>query len=238
MKDLIRHLQQRARHPGARLALGSRVSRSSLGRDVRVEAGAGVVDSHLGDRVSVASRCSLVKCSLGDYSYVAPETLMREVSTGRFCSIGPRCLVGSAAHPITFVSTSPAFYTVTPPMGGSFADREHFGGAQPVVLGHDVWVGAHVLVRDGVKVGTGAVLAAGAVVVKDVPPYSVVGGVPARLIRMRFAEDRVERLLETRWWEWSTDRLKAAQSFLASEDVDVFLQWAGDQTGKGNRERG
>jgi serine acetyltransferase len=83
--------------------------------------------------------------------------------------------------------------------------------SQAVTIGHDVWIGARVLVLGGVNIGIGAVVAAGAVVTKDVPPYAIVAGVPARIIRYRFNEDQIRTLLETRWWDMSIAELKASK---------------------------
>lgn len=145
--------------------------------------------------------------SIGAYSYVGHSSEMRSVEIGRFCSIARRVIVAQAEHPTTFVSTHPIVFN---PQSG-FADDEYFKGVvlrrdfgkdAGVTIGHDVWIGDGAVIRAGVSVGSGAVVGAGAVVVKDVPPYAIVGGVPARVIRFRFSEDIVERLLASAWWNY------------------------------------
>jgi tetrahydrodipicolinate N-succinyltransferase len=87
-------------------------------------------------------------------------------------------------------------------VGITFADANSFNELPPVDVGHDVWIGARAIVLDGVKVGDGAVIAAGAVVTKDVPPYAIVGGVPARVLRFRMTASQSEVMRELAWWNW------------------------------------
>ena len=95
------------------------------------------------------------------------------------------------------------------------------------IVGNDVWTTENCLVMSGVKIGDGAIVAAGAVVTKDVPPYAIVGGNPAKLIRYRFTEEQIAALLEIRWWDWPEDHVRAAVPYLESEDVDAFIEYAG-----------
>jgi tetrahydrodipicolinate N-succinyltransferase len=108
----------------------------------------------------------------------------------------------------------------------SFSDKDYFEENKAITIGHDVWIGARALIRDGVNIGHGAIIGAGAVVLDDVPSYAIVGGVPAKLIRFRFAEDIIKRLLELKWWEWSDDMLCKAQTLFAQDNVHHFLEWA------------
>src|SRR5690606_3523018 len=95
-----------------------------------------------------------------------------------------------------------------------------------ITLGNDVWLGAQVFVRDGVVIGDGAIVAAGAVVTADVPPYAIVGGVPAKVLRYRFPEDIIRRLLAVQWWHWDEPRLRGAQPWFVQSDIDAFLRHA------------
>lgn len=123
---------------------------------------------------------------------------------GRYCSVAPGVSIGDGGHPLEYLTTSPvsyekpfAFWSGSP----EFKRSPRPPTRQKVIIGHDVWVGSDVTIMRGVTVGTGAVLAAGAVVTKDVPPYAIVAGVPAKLVKMRFPEILVERLLRSQWWE-------------------------------------
>ena len=95
-----------------------------------------------------------------------------------------------------------------------------------VIIGSDVWIGAQAIIMSGVTVGDGAVIGAGAVVTKDVPPYGVVVGNPARLVKMRFDKKTVKRLLKIRWWDWDDDRIEKAVPLLLSTDIEAFLRAA------------
>ncbi len=150
-----------------------------------------------------------------------------EVDLGRFCSVGPRVVFGGGIHPTDTVSTSPLFYSPNGQCGLTLtADQPAEVERERITVGHDVWIGANAYVRDGVNVGIGAVIAAGAVVVSDVPPYAIVGGVPARVIRYRLPPDTVQGLLATRWWEWDLDRLRAERHRFVSKDVREFIRAA------------
>jgi acetyltransferase-like isoleucine patch superfamily enzyme len=94
------------------------------------------------------------------------------------------------------------------------------------IVGSDVWTCENCLILPGVTIGDGAIVAAGAVVIKDVPPYAMVGGNPAKVLRYRFDEAQIEALLEIRWWDWPEERIRAAVPLMESEDVDAFIAYA------------
>lgn len=141
---------------------------------------------------------------LGSYSYA--QSYFGDIATiGRYCSIGKNVKVMGDAHPLEWMSTSPFFYRKKRArFGGSkrteFPDFEAKGA--PVVIENDVWVGDNVTLAHGVRLETGCVVASGATVTKNVPPYAIVGGVPAKVIRKRFDEATIARLLETQWWRY------------------------------------
>lgn len=143
--------------------------------------------------------------SIGAYTYCVSEFLS-DVSIGRYCSIGRGARLDDIIdHPTDLMSTSPIFYTRNrwndflqkyPPIEEV---KEGLGYAK-TEIGHDVWIGANAIIKTGVKIGTGAVVGSGAVVTKDVPPYAVVVGVPAKILRYRFDEETIKKLLESEWW--------------------------------------
>lgn len=161
--------------------------------------------------------------TIGRYSYVGVGTTVGIGTTiGRFCSIARACQIGPVTHPTGFMSTHPFQYNMrhfrrTP--GYKSIKRVAFDTEPGAVLGHDVWVGTKVVVMRGITIGHGAVLAAGAIVTKDVKPYQIVGGVPAKPLKMRFPGEIVERLLAAQWWNRPIEQL----SGLPFDDIEACL---------------
>jgi len=144
------------------------------------------------------------KIAIGAYTYIRSGSELSVVSeVGRYCSIGNSVILGQQkfTHPTDWFSTHPFQYTNN---HLTYTPRE-----SPAVIGHDVWIGHAATIMEGVKIGTGAVIATKAVVTKDIPPYAIVAGVPARIVGMRFSDDIVKRLLESEWWSRDPIQLKA-----------------------------
>jgi len=244
LKNFLKYLNNRRAYPRAEIAFGSRLTGgTSVGQNVRVEKGCYIFGSKLGDGVQVQhgshifnsefernvivyARSTLSRVRFGAYGYVNEGSFMAGMTVGRFCSIGPHFLCGYGEHPTNLLSTSPVFYSTHKQCGTTFADRDHFEEARETFIGHDVWIGARVFVRDGVRIGHGAIIAAGAVVTKDVPDYAIAGGVPAKVIRSRFADGAIQQLLEIEWWNWSEEKLRRAQTLFASDEIEPFIEWA------------
>lgn len=161
-------------------------------------------------------------CSIGAHSYVNGGMVRAGTHIGRFCSISYGVSLGIRDHALHLVSTHPfATRSKRDPDYRSPYEPAHAKPADaPTLIGHDVWIGTNVLLRQGVTVGTGAVLAAGAVVTTNVPPYAIVGGVPAKLIRYRFPEELRSELLASEWWEYPLDVL----SELPTNNIPRFLR--------------
>ena len=152
------------------------------------------------------------KCNIGYYSYVGKEVEIanKETTIGKYCSIARGACIGTTQHPIGFLSTHPMLY-LDMPYGPTLPPecRCKFDGVKPPChIGNDVWIGLNAVIMDGVTIGDGAVIAAGAVVTKDIPPYAIVGGVPAKLIRYRFSPEIIAALLELRWWDLPLEQWK------------------------------
>lgn len=157
---------------------------------------------------NIGKRCQIIDSSLGRFTYVTADTKIIRSSIGSFCSIGQECLIGGlASHPLNWISTHPAFYSSRKQANFSFVTSDELIEQGRVNIGHDVWIGARAIIIDGCNIGNGAVIAAGAVVVKDVPPYAIVGGVPAKVIKFRFPPEKIEKIRSSRWWELDIDEL-------------------------------
>lgn len=158
---------------------------------------------------------------VGDYSYINKNAIVSSGNIGRFCSIAHGSCIGVHNHPIHFLSTSPRVY----------GDEDNVLGltkvcgdiTDPPIIGNDVWVGANAIIMQGVTIGDGAVVASGAIVTKDVPPYAIVGGIPARVIKYRFHTDVIDFLLEMKWWNMSEMELKSLVPLIRAGDSWVDL---------------
>ena len=159
----------------------------------------------------LSSNSSLTSSYIGFASYLGENTKISKTRIGRYTSIGPNvnCIFGN--HPTnTFVSTHPAFFSLIGQAGFTFVNKQLFNEfSKPlntdepytIIIGNDVWIGANVSIMDGVKIGDGVIIAANALVIKDVPPYTIIGGIPAKKIKMRFSPDEIEFLLKLKWWD-------------------------------------
>ncbi len=181
--------------------------------------------------VTVYSHCVLQNVSLGAYSYVNAGTKLCTTYVGRYCSIGDGVNMGLIRHEMQGLTTSPAIYR-----DGTFsfvlgslpvphpALTRHEPQTSRVRIGNDVWVGAQVTIPSEVTIGTGAVIGAASVVTHDVPPYAIVAGNPARLIRYRFKEELIADLLGSQWWNYDWPRLRKTQS-IPMDDAAEFMSF-------------
>ncbi|WP_298022675.1 CatB-related O-acetyltransferase [uncultured Dysosmobacter sp.] len=146
---------------------------------------------------------------------------------GKFCSIacGAKFLFNSANHTLNSLSTYtfPLFYEA---WGHGMSPAEAWDNKGDIVIGNDVWIGYEAVILAGVTVGDGAIIGARAVVTKDVPPYTIVGGVPARTIRRRFSQEVIDTLLKLRWWDWPTERIAAGIRAIQSGDLAALRSLA------------
>lgn len=181
--------------------------------DLRVGYLCEFANCNFGKSNTIAAGSVLSNVTLGDFSYVAENSSVTNANIGKFCSIGFHVIVGPGKHPSSvFVSTHPVFYSVCGQTQSTFAKKSYFEEHADVSIGNDVWVGTRAVILDGVSIGDGAIIAAGAVVTKDVPPYAIVGGVPAKIIRYRFSFEEIAFLQRFQWWnrdvEWLKDNLE------------------------------
>ncbi len=149
----------------------------------------------------ILENCLILNSSIERFSYVGRNSMIQNASIGSFCSIANDVFIGLGAHPIDKFSTSPLFYRTSNPLKFKLINEDSgFLEYQPIEIGNDVWIGARATILDGVIVGNGAIIAANAVVTKDVPPYAIVGGVPAKVITHRFSKEKIEALQQRQWW--------------------------------------
>lgn len=174
-----------------------RVERKCLIRNVEMEG-----YCHIGENSRVFST------RMGFGSGISRDSIMDSVLMGRYTTLGPDVKIIVGQHPTSQIaSTHPAFYSARGQMGFTYVDKNIFNenrfaqAPYKVVIGNDVWIGSYVRIMEGVTIHDGAVVAAGAIITKDVPPYAIVGGVPTKIIKYRFDEETIKKLLNLKWWE-------------------------------------
>ena len=152
--------------------------------------------------VVIFDKVILYNCEIGNHTYIQKNSRIFNASIGNFCSIASNVSIAPGLHLTTGVSLHPSFYLEDTPLAITFAKRDYFTVTKKVTIENDVWIGENVIILDGITIHTGAIVAAGSVVTKDVQPYSVVGGLPARHIKFRFDEETIKLLVKSHWWNY------------------------------------
>lgn len=173
--------------------------------------------------------------TLGYGSYIGFNSIISG-EIGRFTSIADDCMVVRGRHPYEYpyVATSPMFFSMMKQTGYTFADRQIYNEFKfvrecvPVVIGSDCWIGAGAKIIEGVTIGIGGMVLAGALVTHDVPPYAIVGGVPAKVLRFRYNEDAIQMLLKSKWWEKDEKWFKINWRLL--NDLDAFEKYFANES--------
>lgn len=169
--------------------------------------------SVLGKYVSIQRNCDLLRVNVGDYTIIEKNAVVHDVEMGKFCEISWHCSMGGDNHNYKLPTIHHWYWNKA---FGFEKEDNAIGGVnflnklydEPCVIGNDVWIGSGVTVNRKVHVGNGVILASGTVVTKDVPDYAIVGGVPGRVIKYRFDEETIKRLLFIEWWNWPYEVLK------------------------------
>jgi len=180
--------------------------------------------SKLGSYTDIGPRVSLMEAEVGDYTYFAGDTSAVYCKIGKFCSIASHVRINPGNHPQWRVMQHHCTYRRVQ-YGFDIKDDEEFfqwRRNHNVEIGNDVWLGHGVIVMPGIKIGTGAVVGSGAVVTKDIPPYAVSVGVPAKVVKKRFADDIIEKIIATKWWDW--DRKTLEDRFRDFLEINIFLE--------------
>lgn len=162
--------------------------------------GAAIKNSKIHKTSVVYSGCNIVDVVMDRYSYCSYDCQIVCCDIGAFCSISDHVYIGGAEHPMDWISTSPVFQNVKHSGPTKRFAKFDLPPMKRTIIGNDVWIGHGATIKQGVTIGHGAVVASNAVVTKDVPSYAIVGGVPANVIKYRFDEETITRLLEEKWW--------------------------------------
>ena len=181
-----------------------------------------IINSQIHKTAKINSGATIVESTIGRYTYTCYDDEIVNCEIGQFCSISDDVIIGGAEHPIDWGSTSPVFQNVKHSGPKKRFSKHNFEGIARTVIGNDVWVGKRVIIKAGIKIGDGAVIGAGAVVTKDVPPYAVVAGVPGKVLKYRFDEETIAKLLKLKWWNLSDEELEKRADNI--NNVHAFLK--------------
>jgi virginiamycin A acetyltransferase len=212
IRDLIFYLSLKL-IPELKRLRNKKIDWSSLESDI--------TDSSIDKFVVIKPRFNIDKSEIGEGTYIASNSYVSYAKIGKFCSIGPNFLCGWGIHPTNGLSTSPMFYSTQKQNGRTFSDTDKIEERKKITIGNDVFIGANTTVLDGVTIGDGAIIGAGAVVSKDIPPYMIAVGCPIKILKSRFPDDQIDKLLEIKWWNFEENELRDVEKYFF--DVEAFL---------------
>ena len=195
----------------------------ALGGDPDIHRTASVRATTFGRFCEVGARTKVAECAFGDYSYVVNDSDLIYTTIGKFCSIAAQTRINPGNHPLQRVMMSHVGYRSSAyGLGADDAAFFAWRRSTPVTLGNDVWIGHGAVLLPGVSLGSGAAVGAGSIVTKDVPPFAIVVGNPARVLRLRFSERVVDDLLAIAWWDWPHERLGGAMADFRALGAEEF----------------
>jgi len=209
-------------NPDAVLYQESRIVDSKVGTKCIVGEFSRVYKSELMEYVKIDRNNFILSSTLGRFSYTENFTVIQSVEIGSFCSVSWGVSIGGGEHPLDRFTTHDVLYNNRYGFAVS-DDKELDRYQQKCQLENDVWIGANSVIVRGVHIGNGAVVGAGSVVTRDVPDYAIVAGSPAKIIRYRFSDDVIGRLLSSKWWTLNPDILMKQVVPLRHERIEKFL---------------
>ena len=201
-----------------------RIKKSVIGKNSIIDKECRITNSRIGRYCRINKKCKLTNCDIGDFTYLSSGIRISNVTIGKFSSLAQFKIV-SGRHPLNnFVSTHPVFYSNLRHCGAVFSDQLYFDdNSKGVAIENDVWIGHDASIIDGLTIGNGAVIGANCLVTKNVPPYAIVAGVPARVIRYRFSEKQIKFLLSIQWWNY--DYMWIKNHYKLFHDIHDFTEF-------------
>lgn len=199
---------------------------TKLGTEPVIHEGCHIENATFGRFVEIGRNSGVLNSHLDDYSYCTQNCDLANTSIGKFSNIASGVRTGATDHPLTTASLHHFLYRSASYWEDAENDSAWFEKrrARRTVIGHDTWLGHNAQVKPDVTVGHGAVIASGAIVTKDVAPYMIVAGVPAKPIRARFPTHIADRMIALAWWDWDHGRLRACLDDFRSLSAEAFLE--------------
>jgi len=200
-------------------------------KEIKIDKNVSLKGSYLEGKNKIGDNTIFIRSHLGRGTYLGKGCTFSDTVVGRYCSIGNRLKIVSSTHPSsTFVSSHPAFFSKLKQAGFTYTNEQKFDEykyldkqeMKVVEIGNDVWIGDDVMILGGVKIYDGAIIGSKALVTKDVAPFSIVGGVPAKPIGKRFTDDEIKFLLDFKWWEKDENWI-SSNAYLFS-DIEKFIK--------------
>lgn len=179
-----------------------------------------IKQSDIHKTAKICSGSHLVDSTINRYTYIGNYCTVINTKIGSFTSIADNCIIGGAAHPLDWVSTSPVFHSGKNVLRTNFSNH-NFVSTKQTIIGNDVWIGNNALIKSGITIHNGAVIGMGSVVTKNVGPYEIWAGNPAKFIRKRFNQNTIEVLEQYEWWDLDETKLNSiAKNF---NNIETFL---------------
>lgn len=196
------------------LLYGKLVRKFLMGKCVR--------NSKIDKTANTSTGGNILNTTMGRYSYSGYDCWIINTDIGSFCSISDSVYIGGREHPMNWASTSPVFEHGD--SNGAPDSFEKFEVPEPnrTIIGNDVWIGHGAIIKAGVTIGDGAIIGAGAVVTKNIPPYAIAVGCPAKIIRYRFDEDLIKQLLATHWWTLDDEKISIVSPYI--REPEQFIE--------------
>lgn len=174
----------------------------------------------VGKNVRISPVYLLSDVEIGEYTYISTNSFVANTKIGKFCSIGPNFLCGWGVHPTNGLSTSPIFYSKEAKY--TFSKENKIDEHPQITIGNDVFIGANATVLEGIKIGDGAIIGAGAVVSKDIPPYAIAVGCPIQIKNYRFSEEVIAKLQKIKWWDFDEEKLQEVEQMFFN--IETFIE--------------